>query len=303
MSGRIIKLLVDSGASKNYIRPLEGVEKVSVNNTFKVNSIHGSNIIESKCFLNIFGGHHCFFILPQLETFDGIIGLDLLLAVNAVINLKEAYIATTAGREYLKYFECKDVNIIIPDNLQDNQESLLQVLTQNEAVFADPEESLPFNTNVIASIRTTDNEPIFSRFYPYPVGVSEFVNNEIQNLLDNGIIRRSRSPYNSPIWIVDKKGFDDDGNRKKRMVIDFRKLNERTVDDKYPVPDINIILSNLGRGKFFSKVDLKSGFHQILLKESDREKTAFSVNNGKYEFCRLPFWIEKCAMHFSKSFG
>ena len=176
--------------------------------------------------------------------------------------------------------------------MQDNQESLLQVLTQNEAVFADPEESLPFNTNVIASIRTTDNEPIFSRFYPYPVGVSEFVNNEIQDLLDNGIIRRSRSPYNSPIWIVDKKGFDDDGNRKKRMVIDFRKLNERTVDDKYPVPDINIILSNLGRGKFFSKVDLKSGFHQILLKESDREKTAFSVNNGKYEFCRLPFGLK-----------
>jgi len=71
------------------------------------------------------------------------------------------------------------------------------------------------------------------------------------------------------------------------MLIDFRKLNLKTVDDKYTIPNITSILSNLGKARFFSTLDLKSGFHQILLAEKDREKTAFSIANGKYEFCRL----------------
>lgn len=75
---------------------------------------------------------------------------------------------------------------------------------------------------------------------------------------------------------------------KKRLVIDFRNLNEKTISDKYPIPEITETLSNLGESKFFTTLDLKSGFHKILLSEADREKTAFSVKNGKNEFCRLP---------------
>lgn len=116
------------------------------------------------------------------------------------------------------------------------------------------------------------------------MGVADFVNNEIRELLKNGIIRPSRSPYNNPIWVVDKKGKDEHGNIKKRLVIDFRKLNQKTIDDKYPIPDVTVILSNLGKARYFTTLDLKSGFHQISLAEQDREKTAFSVGNGKYEF-------------------
>jgi len=119
------------------------------------------------------------------------------------------------------------------------------------------------------------------------MGVADFVNKETKALLKDGIIRPSRSPYNSPVWVVDKKGTDDQGCRHKRRVKDFRKLNFKTVDDKYPIPNITCILSNLGKARFFSTLDPKSGFHQILLAEKDREKTAFSIANGKYEFCRL----------------
>jgi len=82
------------------------------------------------------------------------------------------------------------------------------------------------------------------------------------------------------------------------MVIDYRKLNKVTIVDKYPLPDINEVLAQLGNNKIFSVVDLKSGFHQIPLKESDIEKTAFSVNNGTYEFLRLPFGLKNATSIF-----
>lgn len=64
------------------------------------------------------------------------------------------------------------------------------------------------------------------------------------------------------------------------MVIDYRKLNAVTVADRYPIPEINEVLANLGKNKYFTVIDLKSGFHQIHLKECDVEKTAFSVITG-----------------------
>lgn len=114
------------------------------------------------------------------------------------------------------------------------------------------------------------------------------IDKQISELLNDGIIRPSKSPYNSPVWIVPKKE-DASGEKKSRMVIDYRKLNEDTIPDKYPFPDITTILANLGANKYFSTIDLKSGFHQIALSETDIEKTAFSVTNGKFEFTRLPF--------------
>ncbi|KAH8340342.1 hypothetical protein KR074_002460 [Drosophila pseudoananassae] len=133
------------------------------------------------------------------------------------------------------------------------------------------------------------------------MGAADFVNNEIKELLQNGIIRPSRSPYNSPAWVVDKKGTDDNGSKKKRLVIDFRKLNERTIADRYPMPSIPMILANLGKAQFFTTLDLKSGYHQIYLAEKDREKTSFSVNGGKYEFCRLPFGLKNAGSIFQRA--
>ena len=106
-----MKLLIDSGAAKNYIKIVDGIDPFPVENKFKVNSIHGSNIITTKYLFNVFGGKHTFFVLPQLEAFDGIIGLDTLILSEAVLDLKDKIISTVSGEEHLSLFECNDVNM------------------------------------------------------------------------------------------------------------------------------------------------------------------------------------------------
>jgi len=81
-------------------------------------------------------------------------------------------------------------------------------------VFSNSNEALPFNTSVIARIRTESNEPVYSKLYPYPMGAAEFLNKEIKQLLKDGIIRPSRSPLNSPAWVVNKNGSEADGTKK-----------------------------------------------------------------------------------------
>lgn len=254
--------------------------------------------------MKIFGIIKNFYILPELTSFDGVIGLDLLNNVHASIDLKTNTITHDYGEEVLFFINSQDVNHLqlqVESVPKQQKEAFFRIMTNVNGVFADPNEALPYNTNVVATIRTENEDPVYSRLYPYPLGVSDFVNKEIQDLLANGIIRKSRSPYNNPIWVVKKKGFDESGQEKKRLVIDFRKLNEKTISDKYPIPDITETLSNLGGSKFFTTLDLKSGFHQIQLSESDREKTAFSVKHGKYEFCRLAFGLKNAPSIFQRA--
>jgi hypothetical protein len=95
-------------------------------------------------------------------------------------------------------------------------------------------------------------------------------------LIDEGIIEESDSPWNSPILVVPKKT-GADGDPKWRLVVDFRRLNEKTVGDAHPLPDITEILDQLGQSKYFKCLDMVMGYHQIALEERDKPKAAFST--------------------------
>lgn len=110
-------------------------------------------------------------------------------------------------------------------------------------------------------------------------------------------MKSSFSPYNFPVWVVPKKP-DSQGNKRWRMVINFRKLNEKTIGDAYPLPNIVEILDQLGGAKYFSTIDLASGFHQIPMDPQHAHKTAFSTPHGHYEYARMPFGLKNAPSTF-----
>ena len=179
----------------------------------------------------------------------------------------------------------------------EERESLLKIISRNSNVFYLEGTDLSFTNLIKHRIETRDELPVHAKSYRYPYCHKQEVQRQISEMLSQGIIRPSTSPWCSPIWIVPKKA-DASGRQKWRLVVDYRKLNEKTVADKYPLPNITEILDKLGRCQYFTTLDLASGFHQIEVHPSDVQKTAFSVEHGLYEYLRMPFGLKNAPATF-----
>ena len=182
-----------------------------------------------------------------------------------------------------KEFSSKD--FIIGSSAEEEKLQVLDVLENNRDLFGDSVKQIGRAINVEHEINLTDSKPIKLKSYKHSPKEKEIIREQVKDMLDNGIIEESYSPYSFPVVLVRKK------NGKIRFCVDYRKLNTVTIKDRHPLPLMNDAICTLSNSKYFSVLDLLSGYWNIYLREEDKEKTAFITPEGLYQFRVLPFGL------------
>ena len=168
---------------------------------------------------------------------------------------------------------------------EEEQAEVRSVLEEYSSVFATHEGDLGCTNLMSHDIPLLDDVPVRQRYRRIPPSEYEAVKAHIHQLLEAQVIRESSSPYASPIVLVRKK----DGSL--RLCVDYRLLNSKTRKDAFPLPRIEESLDSLGGARWFSTIDLASGYNQVPVSELDRPKTAFCTPFGLFEFNRMPFGL------------
>lgn len=193
------------------------------------------------------------------------------------------------------------INNIRVDHLNDQEKnSIINLCVQFQDIFHLKGDKLSTTDKIQHKINIpSETPPINLKPYRIPYSQLEIIDTEIKKLIENEIIAPSDSPFNSPIILVPKK-LDASNEKKFRLVVDFRKLNEKTQSEIFPLPAIDQILNQLGNSTYFSILDLASGFHQITLDKDSQPKTAFSTPNNHYEFLKMPMGLKNAPSTFQK---
>ncbi|CAH2227097.1 jg1579, partial [Pararge aegeria aegeria] len=260
----------------NYLRGLGPVPVIS------------TNTLKTVCTINNINVEILFHVLPDFEmTTNVLIGSDLLsnTGLSVIITLNTATLVSQPQIMHVRSNSSIFSNLNHGLSDQSEIDQLLSLLNRYSYIFTNGFAKTRVNTGQL-EIRLKNPDKYVER-KPYRLTPIERqkVKSIVLELIENHIVRESKSPYSSPIILVKKKNGDD------RLCVDYRELNSNTIRDHYPLPLIGDQIDQLAGGKYFHTLDMASGFHQIPISPESIEKTAFITPDGLYEYLTMPFGL------------
>nr|GEW59737.1 putative reverse transcriptase domain-containing protein [Tanacetum cinerariifolium] len=317
-------MFFDSGADRSFVSTtfsaLLDVTPSTLDTSYAVEFVDGriseTNIVLRGCTLGLLGHPFDIDLMPvELGSFDVIIGMDWLAKYHALIVCDEKVVRIPYGNEVLiirgdncdggsklniisctktqKYIQ-KGCQVYLAqvtskkakDKLEEKRLEDVPIVREFPEVFPEDLPGLPPARQVEFQIDLVPGVSPVARA-PYRLAPAEMqeLSTQLQELSDKGFIRPSSSPWGAPVLFVKKK----DGSF--QMCIDYRELNKLTVKNRYPLLRIDDLFDQLQGSRVYSKIDLRSGYHQLRVQEEDIPKTAFRTRYGHYEFQVMPFGL------------
>nr|XP_051196726.1 uncharacterized protein LOC127310066 [Lolium perenne] len=295
-------VLFDTGASHSFISRAfvnkNGLPTETIGKTIKVSSPGGEMIVNSGCrdlILEIgpykFPAH---LVILESQGLYVILGMDWMTTHRGVIDcVSKSITLTTPEGKRIRFKSRLDFREIRLDNLKGVSLDQVHIVKEYPDVFPEELPGMPPDRDVEFLIELLPGTgPIAKR--PYPMSTDELkeLKKQLKEQLGKGFIRESSSPWGAPVLFVEKK------DKSQRLVMDYRSLNEVTIKNKYPLPRINDLFDQLVGASVFSKIDLRSGYFQLKIREHDIPKTAFVTRYGSYEYTVMPFGLTNAPSYF-----
>ncbi|GKA81079.1 putative reverse transcriptase domain-containing protein [Tanacetum coccineum] len=326
LNNRYASILFDTGADRSFISTafssLIDIIPTTLDHGYDVELADGRIILVNTlirgCTLNFLNHPFNIDLMPvEMGSFDVIIGMDWLAKYHAVIICDEKLVRVPFGDKILIFHgngsnngHESRLNIIsctktqkyllegcpiflaqvtmkkAEDKSKEKQLEEVPIVQDFPEVFPEDLPGIPPTRQVEFQIDLIPGAAPVARA-PYRLAPSEMkeLSDQLKELSDKGFIRPSSSPWGAPVLFVKKK----DGSF--RMCIDYQELNKLTVKNRYPLPRINDLFDQLQGSSIYSKIDLRSGYHQLRVREEDIPKTAFRTRYGHYEFQVMPFGL------------
>ncbi|KAJ4792483.1 polyprotein [Rhynchospora pubera] len=256
-------------------------------------------------------------IVLDISGYDVLLGFDWLVKHNAIIECAKRRVQFQVGRPimctlnlriagdpipYISAIEARHlleagcvgyIAAVVVDSVVKPDISTIPVVREFTDVFPEDISGMPPHREIEFGIELMPGTTPISKA-PYRMAPAELKELKVQleELLEKGFIRPSASPWGAPVMFVKKK----DGTL--RLCIDYRELNKVTVKNRYPLPRIDDLFDQLQGSSIYSKIDLRSGYHQLRIKPEDVEKTAFRSRYGHYEYLVMPFGLTNAPAAF-----
>lgn len=302
LSANGIKLdcIIDGGANVNLLAYSVAKKlRVSVEKSTGVAILTASNVyltplgIARNIHIKIEGySVYCDFYVVNVNDYDMILGRPFLKKTNSTTNWKNNTYEFTFGNDQVQIClgneeipECRRANIKLVDASETENAFISRMETKYPYLFELKNDPMRKCNVEKHAIDVGSEKAIAQKLRRFPPTEKKLIEEYIQEAIQQGIIRESKSPWRFNIVIVPKK----DGT--KRVCIDYRQLNTVTKKNSMRMPNIEEILEELEGSNIFSTIDLKSGYHQIQMENESVEKTAFGTHVGNFEYLVMPFGL------------